>query len=118
MPNKPNKPNLKLKIMSEESQEGGMSTIKKTIIGVVTTMVTAAGAYVTTQFNEIFGIEEEVKTEEVAPVQQSTQAPIVVNVDNSSTNTNQGGGTTVVKETKVVEKPVKEEKSESEDAPW
>lgn len=104
--------------MSEESEESGMSTIKKTIIGVVTTMVTAAGAYVTTQFNEIFGIEEETKTEEVAPVQQPTQAPIVVNVDNSSTNSNQDGGTTVIKETKVVEKPVKEEKSESEDAPW
>lgn len=103
--------------MSEESQEGGMSTIKKTIIGVVTTMVTAGGAYVTTQFNQIFGIEEEEKTEEVAPVQQAP-APIILNVDNSSTNSNQGGGTTVIKETKVVEKPVKEEKSESEDAPW
>jgi flagellar basal body-associated protein FliL len=105
--------------MSEESQEGGMSTIKKTIIGVVTTMVTAGGAYVTTQFNEIFGIEEEEKTEEVAPVQQTqAPAPIILNVDNSSNNSNQGGGTTVIKETKVVEKPVKEEKSESEDAPW
>lgn len=105
--------------MSEESQEGGMSTIKKTIIGVVTTMVTAGGAYVTTQFNQIFGIEEEEKTEEVAPVQQTqAPAPIILNVDNSSTNSNQGGGTTVIKETKVVEKPVKEEKSESEDAPW
>jgi len=105
--------------MSEESQEGGMSTIKKTIIGVVTTMVTAGGAYVTTQFNEIFGIEAEEKTEEVAPVQQTqAPAPIILNVDNSSNNSNQGGGTTVIKETKVVEKPVKEEKSESEDAPW
>ena len=105
--------------MSEESQEGGMSTIKKTIIGVVTTMVTAGGAYVTTQLNEIFGIEEEEKTEEVAPVQQTqAPAPIILNVDNSSNNSNQGGGTTVIKETKVVEKPVTEEKSESEDAPW
>ena len=96
-----------------------MSTIKKTIIGVVTTMVTAGGAYVTTQFNEIFGIEAEEKTEEVAPVQQTqAPAPIILNVDNSSNNSNQGGGTTVIKETKVVEKPVKEEKSESEDAPW
>lgn len=103
--------------MSEENQEGGMSSIKKTIIGLVTTVVTAAGAYVTTQFNEIFGIEEEEKTEQVSPVQQAP-APVVVNVENNSTNSNQGGGTTVIKETKVVEKPVKEEKSESEDAPW
>ena len=70
--------------MSEESQEGGMSSIKKTIIGLVTTVVTAAGAYVTTQFNEIFGVEEEEKTEVAAPVQQQAPAPIILNVDNSS----------------------------------
>lgn len=104
--------------MSEETQEGGMSLIKKTIIGLVTTVVTAAGAYVTTQFNEIFGIEDEEKTEVAAPVQQQAPAPIILNVDNSSSNSNQGGGTTVIKEKTVVEKPVKEEKSESEDAPW
>ena len=106
--------------MSEETQEGGMSTIKKTLIGLATTAVTGAGAYVATHINQLFGIEEDVKTEEVAQVQQSTQpAPIVLNIDNSSQNSNQsGGGTTVIKETKVVEKPVKEDKSESEDAPW
>ena len=104
--------------MSEETQEGGMSSIKKTIIGLVTTVVTAAGAYVTTQFNEIFGIEDEEKTEVAAPVQQQAPAPIILNVDNSSSNSNHGGGTTVIKEKTVVEKPVKEEKSESEDAPW
>ena len=105
--------------MSEESQEGGMSTIKKTVIGLVTTIATAAGAYITTQFNEIFGVEEEEKTEEVAPDQQTqAPAPIILNVDNSSTNSNQGGGQTVIKEKTIVEKPVKEEKSESEDAPW
>lgn len=104
--------------MSEETQEGGMSSIKKTIIGLVTTIVTAAGAYVTTQFNEIYGIEDEEKTEVAAPVQQQAPAPIILNVDNSSSNSNQGGGTTVIKEKTVVEKPVKEEKSESEDAPW
>ena len=104
--------------MSEETQEGGMSSIKKTIIGVVTTIVTAAGAYVTAQFDKIFGTEEEVATEQVVQQPQQTQAPIVLNIDNSSKNTNSGGGQTVVKETKVIEKPVKEEKSESEDAPW
>ena len=115
-----NKPKLNYFIMSEETQEGGMSTIKKTLIGLATTAVTGAGAYVATHINQLFGIEEDVKTEEVAPVQQSTQpAPIVLNIDNSSQNSNQsGGGTTVIKETKVVEKPVKEDKSESEDAPW
>jgi flagellar basal body-associated protein FliL len=104
--------------MLEENQEGGMSSIKKTIIGLVTTVVTAAGAYVTTQFNEIFGVEEEEKTEVAAPVQQQAPAPIILNVDNSSSNSNQGAGTTVIKEKTVVEKPVKQEKSESEEAPW
>lgn len=104
--------------MSEETQEeGGMSTIKKTILGLVTTVVTGAGAYVATHIDKLFGVEEEVKTEEVTQTQQAP-APIILNVDNSSNNTNSGGGTTVIRETKVVEKPVKEEKSESEDAPW
>jgi hypothetical protein len=104
--------------MSEETQEGGMSTIKKTLLGLVTTAVTGAGAYVATHINQLFGIEEEETTEQVAPVPTQAPTPIVLNIDNSSQNTNQGGGTTVIKETKVVEKPVKEEKSESEDAPW
>jgi polyphosphate kinase len=104
--------------MSEETQESGMSTIKKTVLGLVTTAVTAAGAYVATHINQLFGFEEEEKTEEVVQAPQQTQSPIVLNIDNSSQNTNSGGGTTVIKETKVVEKPVKEEKSESEDAPW
>lgn len=38
--------------MSEE-QEGGISTIKKTIIGIVTTAVTAAGVYVTTHIEQL-----------------------------------------------------------------
>lgn len=104
--------------MSEQENEGGMSTIKKTLLGLVTTAVTGAGVYVTTHINQLFGIEEEEKTEEVAPAQTQQAAPIILNIDNSSKNTNQGGGTTVIKETKVIEKPVKEEKSESEDAPW
>ena len=104
--------------MSEETQEGGMSTIKKTLLGLVTTAVTGAGAYVATHINQLFGIEEEETTEQVAPVPTQAPAPIVLNIDNSSQNTNQGGGTTVIKETKVVEKPVKEEKCEREDAPW
>jgi hypothetical protein len=106
--------------MSEETQEeGGMSTIKKTILGLVTTVVTGAGAYVATHIDKLFGVEEEEKTEVAAPVPTQAPAPIILNVDNSSKNTNSGGGgTTVIKETKVVEKPVKEEKSESEDAPW
>ena len=92
--------------MSEE-QEGGMSTVKKTILGIATTAVTAAGAYVTTHIEAIFGGGEEEKVEQVAAPAQPAAAPIVLNIDNSSQNnsTNSGGGTTVIKET-VREVPV------------
>jgi len=85
--------------MSEE-QEGGMSTIKKTIIGVATTAVTALGAYVTTHIEAIFGGEEEEKVEQVAAPAQA-QAPIVLNIENNNTQqqNNTGGGTTIIKET-------------------
>ena len=87
--------------MSEEN-EGGLSTLKKTIIGIATTAITAAGAYVTTHIEAIFGGgEEEVKTEEVAQP-AAAAAPIILNIDNSSQNnsTNSGGGgTTIIKET-------------------
>jgi hypothetical protein len=86
--------------MSEE-QEGGLSTVKKTVIGIVTTAVTAAGAYVTTHIEAIFGGEDE-KTEQVAqPAQQAAPAPIVLNIENNNTQqqNNSGGGTTIIKET-------------------
>ena len=88
--------------MSEEN-EGGLSTLKKTIIGIATTAITAAGAYVTTHIEAIFGgDEEEVKTEQVAQP-AAASAPIILNIDNSSqnnsTNSGGGGGTTIIKET-------------------
>ncbi len=106
--------------MSEE-QEGGMSTIKKTIIGIATTAVTAAGAYVTTHIEAIFGGGEEEKVEQVAAPAQPAAAPIVLNIDNSSQNnsTNSGGGTnTIIKETvrevpAAAPAPVVEEKPET-----
>jgi hypothetical protein len=87
--------------MSEEN-ESGLSTLKKTVIGIATTAITAAGAYVTTHIEAIFGGgEEEVKTEQVAQP-TATPAPIILNIDNSSTNNanaSSGGGTTIIKET-------------------
>lgn len=86
--------------MSEE-QEGGMSAIKKTIIGVATTAVTAVGAYVTTHIEAIFGGGEEEKVEQVAAPAQAAPAPIVLNIENNNTQqqNNSGGGTTIIKET-------------------
>ena len=108
--------------MSEETEnDGSWSSLKKTIIGAIATAITAGGAYLTSTL--LGGGDEEkseTKTEQVAPV-------INLNVDNSSkntsTNANGGGTTTIIKE-KTVEKPApaqpakKEEKSESQDAPW
>ncbi len=92
--------------MSEETQEGGLSGLKKTILGVAGTAVTGFGIWATTNINKIFGIEEEseVKTEQVAEQAQpaAQAAPIVLNIDNSATNNASagGGGTnTIIKET-------------------
>lgn len=109
--------------MSEE-QEGGLSGLKKTVIGVATTAVTAAGVYLTTNINKFFGVEEEteVKTEQVAesPAAQSQQtapAPIVVNIENTNQQKQSGGETKVVE--RVVEKPAPAKKEEtSEEDPW
>jgi len=110
--------------MSEE-QEGGLSGLKKTVIGVATTAVTAAGVYVTTNINKFFGVEEEaeVKTEQVAetPAQGTTTngaaaAPIIVNIENTNQQ-KQSGGERVVE--RVVEKPAPAKKEEtSEEDPW
>ena len=91
--------------MSEETQEGGLSGLKKTILGVAGTAVTGFGIWATTNINKIFGVEEEseVKTEQVAEQAQAQPAgqPIVLNIDNSSTNSASGGGgtNTIIKET-------------------
>ena len=105
--------------MSEE-QEGGLSGLKKTIIGVITTAVTAAGVYLTTNINEFFGVEEEaeVKTEQVteAPA-QGTTSPIIVNIENTNQQKQSGGETKVVE--RVIEKPAPAKKEEtSEEDPW
>ena len=104
-----------------ETNDGTWSSLKKTIVGAVSTAVLAGGTWVTTT---LFGgghDKEETKTEQVA------QPVINVNLENNNTNQQkQSGGTnTIIKEkTTVVEKaaPAKEEKpakkSETEDAPW
>jgi hypothetical protein len=105
--------------MSEE-QEGGLSGLKKTIIGVITTAVTAAGVYLTTNINEFFGVEEEaeVKTEQVTETPaQGTTSPIIVNIENTNQQKQSGGETKVIE--RVIEKPAPAKKEEtSEEDPW
>lgn len=99
--------------MSEEIQnDGSMDSLKKTIIGAIGTLVTAAGVWASTH---LFGGEsehkEEAKTETSAPA-----APIVVNIENTNQQKQSTAPTTIIKE-KVVEKPVKKEKADDE-SPW
>lgn len=79
--------------MSEETQEEGTwSSLKKTIVGVLGTVVTAGGVWLTT----LLGGGEK----EAAPA----PAP-VINITNSNQQAQQAGGGTKVIE-RVVEKPV------------
>lgn len=111
--------------MSEETNDGTWSGLKKTIIATLTTIITAAGAYVGTTLFGGHESSEETKTEQVAPVQQSTPAPITINVQQNQENTQQqkqqAAPTTIIKE-RVIEKPVKEEtkkeQPKEEEAPW
>ena len=113
--------------MSEETQESGMSGIKKTIAGLVATAVTAAGGYVATHIETLFGGgEEEAKTEQVAPVMENKQKQ-EVNVTGPTINLTipeqKAAPAQIIRE-RVIEKqaapvqqPVKPAPAEEED-PW
>jgi hypothetical protein len=80
--------------MSEEQQEGTMSSLKKTVVGTLATVVTAGGAWLG---STLFGGGSDDK---------DTPAPApVINITNSNQQAQQAsGGTTIIKE-RVVEKP-------------
>ena len=69
----------------ENSNDGTMSGLKKTIIGVITTAVMGLGTWGITQLTG--------GDKEVAPVQQA--APII-NIQNNQTQTAGGGGKTII----------------------
>jgi hypothetical protein len=86
--------------MSEEvenANDGTLSGLKKTIIGVITTAVMGLGTWGITQITG--------GGDEPAPVQQA--APVInLNLENNNTNSGGGGGTTkIIEREKVVEKP-------------
>jgi flagellar basal body-associated protein FliL len=112
--------------MSEEKeiQEGGLSTIKKTIIGIATTAVTAIGGYVATHIDSIFGGEkEETKTEVTAPTPAAS--PVIINLENNNTNQQKqtAAPTQVIRE-RIIEKPATQpvkpatKPVEDEEDPW
>ena len=98
--------------MSEEvenSNDGTMSGLKKTIIGVITTAVMGLGTWGITQITG--GDKDETPVQQAAPV---------INITNSNQQSQSaGGGTTkIIEREKVVEKPApapKEKKKEGDE---
>jgi hypothetical protein len=92
---------------AEDNNDGTMSGLKKTIIGVITTAVMGLGTWGITQLTG--------GGDEPAPVQQA--AP-VINITNSNEQQQQsaGGGTTkIIEREKVVEKPAPAKKKEGDE---
>ena len=90
--------------MSEETNDGTWSGLKKTIIGTLSTVVAGGGTWLGVT---LFGggheePKEETKTEQAAPA----AAPVVVNVQQTQDNKQkvENGGPTVIRE-RVIEKP-------------
>lgn len=99
--------------MSEETNDGTLSGLKKTIIGTVSTAILAGGTwFTTTLFGGAEEPAEETKTEQAAP------APVVVNVqqnqENKQKTENRGG--TIIRE-RVVEKPAATQPAQTQQKP-
>ena len=88
--------------MSEETNEGTWSGLKKTIIGTLTTVITGGGVWLGTALYG-GGHDEE---EGDAKTEQPAAAPVVVNVQQTQENKQkvENGGGTVIRE-RVIEKP-------------
>jgi hypothetical protein len=87
--------------MSEEvenSNDGTLSGLKKTVIGVITTAVMGLGTWGVTQITG--------GGDEPAPVQQA--APVINITNSNQQQQSAGGGTTkIIERERVVEKPAK-----------
>jgi hypothetical protein len=93
---------------AEDSNDGTLSGLKKTIIGVITTAVMGLGTWGITQLTG--GGDEPAPTQQAAPV---------INITNSNQQQQQqsaGGGTTkIIEREKVVEKPAPAKKKEGDE---
>ena len=88
--------------MSEETNDGTWSGLKKTIIGTLSTVVAGGGTWLGVT---LFGGHEEEPKEETK-TETSAPAPVIVNVQQNQENKQkvENGGPTVIRE-RVVEKP-------------
>jgi hypothetical protein len=91
---------------AEDSNDGTMSGLKKTIIGVLTTAVMGLGTWGITQLTG--------GGDEPAPVQQA--APVINITNSNEQQQSAGGGTTkIIEREKVVEKPAPAKKKEGDE---
>jgi hypothetical protein len=91
---------------AEDSNDGTLSGLKKTIIGVLTTAVMGLGTWGVTQITG--------GGDEPAPVQQA--APVINITNSNQQQQSAGGGTTkIIEREKVVEKPAPAKKKEGDE---
>jgi hypothetical protein len=91
---------------AEDSNDGTLSGLKKTIIGVLTTAVMGLGTWGITQLTG--------GGDEPAPVQQA--APVINITNSNEQQQSAGGGTTkIIEREKVVEKPAPAKKKEGDE---
>jgi len=90
--------------MSEETNDGTWSGLKKTIVGTLTTVITGGGVWLGTA---LYGNHDEPKEETKTEQSGGTSAaPVIVNVQQNQENKQkvENGGGTVIRE-RVIEKP-------------
>jgi len=110
--------------MSEDDvkNEDSWSSLKKTLIGTLSTIILGGGTWVTTTlFGSESKSEESPKIEVPAPVQ--APAPVInVNLENNNNNEQKmksGGTTTIIKEKEVIkEQPKSKVEKPKEEDPW
>jgi hypothetical protein len=91
---------------AEDNNDGTLSGLKKTIIGVLTTAVMGLGTWGVTQLTG--------GGDEPAPVQQA--APVINITNSNEQQQSAGGGTTkIIEREKVVEKPAPAKKKEGDE---
>jgi hypothetical protein len=90
---------------AEDSNDGTLSGLKKTIIGVITTAVMGLGTWGITQLTG--------GGDEPAPVQQA--APVINITNSNEQQQSAGGGTTIIKEKTIVEKPAEAPKAKKKE---
>lgn len=91
--------------MSEETNDGTWSGLRKTILGTLTTLIAGAGTWLGVT---LFGGGDEEPKEETKTEQSGGQAPVIVNVqqnqENKQKTENNNGGGQVIRE-RIIERP-------------